>query len=121
MSPTSVGRVAAMLRFFGSVSNLPLLTIGDYYYYHSHDKMVKGKWRPGRDMVRVLVGVRGYVPRPTGHSLVTLFSLSVSIEDRPLLLMVFRSQAYYPEHIFAYGSGKACYALVVGSGSFWTD
>ena len=29
-----------MLRIFGSVSNLPLLTIGDYYY--SHDKMVKG-------------------------------------------------------------------------------
>ena len=41
MSPTSIGRVAAMLRFFGSVSNLPLHTIGDYYY-HSHDKMVKG-------------------------------------------------------------------------------
>ena len=40
MSPTSIGRVAAMLRFFGSVSNLSLLTIGDYYY-HSHDKMVK--------------------------------------------------------------------------------
>jgi len=40
MSPTSLGRVAAMLRFFGSVSNLLLLTIGDYYY-HSHDKMVK--------------------------------------------------------------------------------
>ena len=33
-------RVAAMLRFFGSVSNLPLLIIGDYYY-HSQDKMVK--------------------------------------------------------------------------------
>ena len=33
MSPTSIGRVAAMLGL--------LLTIGDYYYY-SHDKMVKG-------------------------------------------------------------------------------
>ena len=42
MSPTSIDRVAAMLRIFDSVSNLPLLTIGDYYY-HSHDKMVKGK------------------------------------------------------------------------------
>ena len=41
MSPTSLGRVADMLRFFSSVSNLPLLIIG-YYYYHSHDKMVKG-------------------------------------------------------------------------------
>ena len=47
MSPTSIGRVAAMLRIFGSVSNsLPLLTIGDYYY-HSLNKMVKkenGDW-----------------------------------------------------------------------------
>ena len=42
MSPTSIGRVAAILRIFGSMSNLPLLTIGDYYY-HSYDKMVKGK------------------------------------------------------------------------------
>ena len=41
MSP-SIGRIAAMLRIFGSVSNLPLLTIGDYYY-HSYDKMAKGK------------------------------------------------------------------------------
>ena len=29
-----------------------------------------------------------------------------------------RSQTYYPKHILAYGSGKARYALVVGSGSF---
>ena len=90
MSPTSIGRVAAILRIFGSVSNLSLLTIADYYY-NSHDKMVKGKQRPSRDMVRVLVGVRGCVPRPMGHSLVTLFSLSMSVKDRPLLWMVVRS------------------------------
>ena len=42
MSPTSIGRVVSMLRIFGSVSNQPLLTIGDYYY-HSYNKMVKGK------------------------------------------------------------------------------
>jgi hypothetical protein len=47
-------------------------------------------------------------------SLVTLFSLFVSIEDRPLLWMVVRSQTYYPEHILAYGSGKARCSLVVG-------
>ena len=82
MSPTSIDRVAAMRRFFGSVSNLPLLTVGDYHYY-SHNKMVKGEIRPGRDMVRVLVGVTGYVPRPMGHHLVTLFSLSVSVKDGP--------------------------------------
>ena len=72
-------------------------------------------------MVWVLVGVRGCVSRPTGHSLVTLFSLSVSIKDRPSLWMVVRSQTYYAEHILAYGSGKARYALVVGSSSFRTD
>jgi len=49
------------------------------------------------------------------------FVLPVSIEDRPLLWMVVRSQSYYPEHILAYGSGKARYALIVGSDSFRTD
>ena len=72
-------------------------------------------------MVWVLVGVTGCAPRPMGLSLVTLFSLSVSIEDRPLLWMVVRSQTYYPEHILAYGSWKAHCALVMGSDSFWTD
>ena len=72
-------------------------------------------------MVWVLVGVTGCVPRPTELSLVTLFSLFMSIEDRPLLWMVVRSQTYYPEHILAYGSGKTRYALIVGFGSFWTD
>ena len=43
------------------------------------------------------------------------------IEDRPLLWMVVRSRTYYPEHILAYGRGKARYALVAGSGSFRTD
>ena len=72
-------------------------------------------------MVWVLVGVTGCVPWPTRLSLVTLFSLFMSIKDRPLLCMVVRSQTYYNEHILAYGSGKARYALVVGSGSFRTD
>ena len=55
-------------------------------------------------MVRVLVGVIGCVPWPTGHSLVTLFSLSVSVKDRPLLWILVRSQTYYPEHILVYQS-----------------
>ena len=97
-----------------------LLTIGGYYYY-SHNKMMKRKWRPYRDMVWILVGVTGCVLQPTGLSLVTLFSLFVSIKDRSLLWMIVKSQTYYPEHIFAYESGKARYALVMGSGSFWTD
>ena len=35
-------------------------------------------------MVWILVDVRGYVATDTGHSLVTPFSLSVSVKDRSL-------------------------------------
>ena len=45
----------------------------------------------------------------------------VSIKDRPLHWTLVKSQTYYPEHILVYGSGKACYALVMGSGSFRID
>ena len=69
-------------------------------------------------MVLVLVGVTRCVPQLTGLSLVTLFSLFLSIKDRPLLWMVVRSQTYYPKHILAYRSGKARCSLVMGSGSF---
>ena len=55
------------------------------------------------DMVWVLVGVRGCVLRPTGHSLVTLFSLSVSVKDRPLHWVISKSHTYYLEHILRYG------------------
>ena len=72
-------------------------------------------------MVWVLVGVTSCVPRLMGLSLVTLFSLFISIKDRPLLWMIVRSQTYYPEHILFYGSGKTRYALVVDFGSFRTD
>ena len=70
------------------------------------------------------MGIGGYnelCPVAMGLSLVTLFSLSVSIEDCLLLWMVVRSHTYYPEHILPYGSRKARYTLVMGSGSFWTD
>ena len=50
-----------------------------------------------------------------------VFVPPMSIKDHPLLWMVVRSQTYYPEHILAYGSGKAHYALIVGFDSFWTD
>jgi hypothetical protein len=50
-----------------------------------------------------------------------VFVPPVSIEDRLLLWMIVRSYTYYPEHILAYGSGKTCYSLVMGSGSFRTD
>ena len=59
-------------------------------------------------------------PMAMGLSLVTLFSLSMSIKDHPLLWMVVRSQTYYPEHILAYVIRKAHCSIVVGSDSFWT-
>ena len=54
-------------------------------------------------MVWILVGVRGCVPRPMRHSLVTLFSLSVSVKARPLHWVLGKSQTYYHEHILGYG------------------
>ena len=82
------------------------------YYYHL-------------DYIWMIIGDR--VERYFGSGLVRhsseariAFVLPVSIEDRPLLWMVVRSQTYYPEHILAYGSGKARCSLV-GSGSFRTN
>ena len=54
-------------------------------------------------MVWVLVGVRSCVAVDTGHGLVTLFFLSVSVKDRPLHWTIGKSQTYYPEHILGYG------------------
>ena len=65
MSPTSIGRVAAMLRIFGSVSNLPLLIIGDYYY-HSHEKMVKGKMKAGQGYGTGIGGCKRLCPMANG-------------------------------------------------------
>jgi hypothetical protein len=66
-------------------------------------------------------GCNRLCPTATGLSLVALFSLSVSIEDHWLHWILIKSQIYYLEHILTYGSEKACYSLVVGSGSFRTD
>ena len=71
------------------MSNLSLLTIGDYYY--SHNKMMKGKIETWQGYGMGIGGLIGCVPWPMGLSLVTLFSLSISIEDRPLLWMVVKS------------------------------
>ena len=102
------------------MSSLPLLTIGDYYNY-SCDKNDERKIETGQGYGMGIGGCNKMCPAAMGLSLVALFSLSVLIEDRPLLWMVVRSQTYYPEHILTYGSEKARYALVVGSGSFRTD
>jgi hypothetical protein len=66
-------------------------------------------------------GCNRLCPVATGLSLVALFFLSMSIEDRPLYWTLVKSHIYYPEHILAYGSGKACYSLIAGFSSFRTD
>ena len=71
-------------------------------------------WRPGGTVLWIWI----WTWQPD-EALVALVP-PMSIEDHPLLWMVVRSQTYYPKHILAYESGKACCALVVGSGSFWT-
>ena len=50
-----------MIRFFSSVSNLPLLTVGDYYY-HSHDKMVKEKMETGQGYGTSIGGCKKLCP-----------------------------------------------------------
>ena len=65
MSPTSIGRVAAMIRIFGSVSNLPLLIIGDYYY-HSYDKKVKKKIETGQGYGMGIGGCKRLCPAANG-------------------------------------------------------
>jgi hypothetical protein len=68
-------RVAAMLRFNGSAGNLPLLTIGDYYY--SRNKMMEengdrvGIWHG------LLVGVTSRVLWPRGLAWLHCFSVRV--------------------------------------------
>ena len=83
--------------------------------------MVERKLVTGRDMVWVLVGVRGGVAADVGHSLVTLLSLSVSIKDRSLHKSRGKSQIYYPEHILVYGHLEDLLLSCRGSSSFRTD
>ena len=72
------------------MSNLPLLTISDYYIY-SHDKMMKGKMETGQGYGMDIGRCNRLCPAANGLSLVTLFSLSMLIKDRSLLWMVVRS------------------------------
>jgi hypothetical protein len=121
MSLTKAGSCSALLRFIGSESNLSLLTIGGYYYYNSLDKMMEGKMVTGQGYGMGIGGCNRLCSAATGHDLVALFFLSMSIEDHPLLRLLIRSQIYYPKHILVYGSGKARYSLFMGSSSFRTD
>ena len=51
-------------------------------------------------------GCKKLCPTATGHCLVTLLSLSVSVKDRPLHKTLGKSQTYYLEHILGYGHLK---------------
>jgi hypothetical protein len=84
MSRTSVGSSSALLRFIGSVGNLSLLTTGDYYYHESHNKNGGKKMVTEQGYGMGIGGCNRLCPVAMGHSLVALFSLSVSIKDRPL-------------------------------------
>jgi hypothetical protein len=84
-------------------------------------KWWKRKWRPGRDLVWLLVGVAGCVPWPWGIAWLHCFPCPCWLRTVRCTGSPVKSQTYYPEHILAYGSGKACYSLVVGSGSFRTE
>ena len=83
--------------------------------------MVKGKMKTEQGYGTGIGGCKGLCPAVNGASLVTLFSLFVSVKDQPLHWILVRSQTYYPKHILAYKSRKARYALVMGFGSFQTD
>ena len=72
-------------------------------------------------MVWVLVSVRSCVAVDTGHGLVTLLFLSVSVKDRSLHKTLGKSQTYYSEHILGYGHLEDLLLSCRRSGSFWTD
>ena len=72
------------------MSNLLLLTISDYYNY-SHDKNDERKMETEQGYSMGYGGCNELCPMAMGLSLVILFSISVSIKDRPLLWMVVRS------------------------------
>ena len=67
-SPTSVGSSSCYAQVFDSVSNLSLLTIGDYYNY-SHDKMMKGKMETGQGYGMGIGGCNRLCPMANGAQL----------------------------------------------------
>ena len=63
-----------------------------------------------------ICGCKKLCPTAMGHSLVTLFSLSVSVKDRSLHKTLGKSQTYYPEHILVYGRLED---LLLSCHGFW--
>jgi hypothetical protein len=114
-------RVVALLRFDGRVGNLSLLTIGDYYDHKSHNKMVERKWWPGRDVVWVLVGVIGGVPRPRGIAWLHYFPCPCQLRTVCCIDPGHVTDLLSRAHTCLWERGRACHSFVMGSGSFWTD
>ena len=63
-------------------------------------------------------GCKRLCPTATGHSLVTLLSLSMSVKDWLLHKTLGKSQTYYPEHILGYRRREDLLLSFVGSSSF---
>ena len=73
----------------------------------------------GRDMVWVLVGVRGCVAVDAGHGLVTLLSLSVPVKDWSLHKASWASHRFIILSTYlCMGAWKTCYSLIVDSALF---
>ena len=82
----------------------------------THDKMVERKMETGQGYDLGIDGCKKLCPAATGHSLVTLLSLSVSVKDRPLHKSRGKSQIYYPKHILGYGCRED---LLLSCHGFW--
>jgi hypothetical protein len=70
--------------FIGSMGNLSLLTIDDYYYHKTQNEMVKKEMETGQRYGMAIGGCSRLCPVAMGHNLVALFSLSMSIKDHSL-------------------------------------
>ena len=87
----------------------------------THDKMVKGKMETGQGYGMGIGGCKRLCPMANRACLVTLFSLSMSIKDRPLHWILVRSQTYYLEHILVYGNREGSLLSYRGFRLFWTN
>ena len=83
--------------------------------------MVERKMVTGQGYGLGIGGCKRLCPVATGHSLVTLLSLSVSVKDRPLHKALGKLQIYYPKHILGYGRREDSLPSCCGSGSFRTN
>jgi hypothetical protein len=92
------------------IGNILLLLLSCYYHMDNN-------WRPGGTVLGIGHGL-GWAIRARLWLHLSRMCRLRTVRCTGLLV---KSQIYYPEHILAYGSGKACYSLVMGSGSFQTD